>query len=96
VGNGGNDRHSRRRVLEHAGDTGTRHGEAVNRGIAGCGIAARSVTARSVTARSVTACGVRTGRVTARALRAHGKQRSGRTDDANGLQGAGRGTHTRR
>src|SRR4051794_33092665 len=59
VGHGGSDRHARRRVLEHAGDTGTWDGEAVNRGITARGVTARGIAACGVTTRSVA-----TGRVT--------------------------------
>jgi hypothetical protein len=61
VGDGGYDRHPRRCVLEHAGDTGTWHGEAacLNRGrVTACCIAAGRVTACGITACGVTACGI--------------------------------------
>jgi len=54
VGHGGSDRHARRRVLEHAGDTGTWDGEAVNRGITACGVTTRRVTTGRVTTGRVT------------------------------------------
>ena len=55
MGDGGNDRHPRRCVLEHAGDTGTWHGEAacLNRGVTAGGVTACRVSARGFTARSV-------------------------------------------